>query len=211
MGGSLHRHVVAYRGGVADPNNFVEDASVHMDALYGAALRMTHNSADAEDLIQETFLRAFRAYERFEAGTNLRAWLFRILTNTFINSYRAKQRRPQETDLGETEDLYLYKRVGSFDASMAGKSAEDELFELVTDERVTEALRDLPDHFRLPVILSDLQGLSYKEIAEVLDVPIGTVMSRLHRGRKALQKALWELAVEQRRVPVVSSTTNDES
>lgn len=183
----------------------MEDAAPFMDALYGAALRMTRNPADAEDLLQETFLRGFRAYDRFEAGTNLRAWLFRILTNTFINSYRAKQRRPVETELGETEDLYLYRKLGGLHADQVGKSAEDALLDLVTDERVTAAIRNLPERYRLPVVLSDIEGLSYKEIAEILEIPIGTVMSRLHRGRKALQQSLWELAEEQRRVPAAMS------
>jgi len=162
--------------------------------LYSSALRMTRNAADAEDLVQETYLRAYRGYDNFTEGTNLRAWLFRILTNTYINRYRAKQRRPQETELADAEDLYLYKRISGLD--VASRSAEDTLFELFTDDEVKAALEDLPEAFRLPVLLADVEGFSYKEIAEMLEVPVGTVMSRLHRGRKAMQKALIDFATE---------------
>jgi RNA polymerase sigma-70 factor (ECF subfamily) len=181
---------------VADQARFAEDAMPYMDALYTAAMRMTHNAADAEDLVQETFLRGYRGYPRFEEGTNLRAWLYRILTNTFINSYRSKQRRPQESDLGEVEDLYLYRRLGGLEASERGRSAEDELMDLVTDEEVKRALDELPDQFRVAVLLADVEGFSYKEIAEILDIPVGTVMSRLHRGRKGLQLLLGEFAAQ---------------
>jgi RNA polymerase sigma-70 factor, ECF subfamily len=162
--------------------------------LYSAAMRMTRNNADAEDLVQETYLRAYRSFATFEEGTNLRAWLFRILTNTFINSYRAKQRRPQETDLAETEDLYLYKNVRTIDPG--SRSAEDTMFDLFTDDEVKAALESLPDNFRMPVLLADVEGFSYKEISDILEIPIGTVMSRLHRGRKAMQKELVEFAKE---------------
>jgi RNA polymerase sigma-70 factor (ECF subfamily) len=165
-----------------------------MDALYTAAMRLTHNAADAEDLVQETYLKAYRAYESFEEGTNLRAWLYRILTNTFINSYRSKKRRPEESDLEEVEDLYLYRRLGGLEAAAAGRSAEDELLDWFTDAEVKEAVEALPEQFRMAVLLSDVEGFSYKEIAEILDIPIGTVMSRLHRGRKALQRQLYEFA-----------------
>lgn len=164
--------------------------------LYSAALRMTRNQADAEDLVQEAYLRGFRSFHTFEAGTNLRAWLFRILTNAYINKYRAKQRRPQETDLGEIEELYLYRRLGSMEAAAASMSAEEEFLDLFTDTEVKQALEDLPENFRLPVLLADVEGFAYKEIAEMLGIPIGTVMSRLHRGRKAMQRALYEYAVE---------------
>jgi RNA polymerase sigma-70 factor (ECF subfamily) len=147
---------------------------------------MTRNAADAEDLVQETYLKAYRGFSSFEEGTNLRAWLFRILTNTYINAYRAKQRRPDETDLEDVEDLYLYRRLGALEAALASRSAEDELMELFTDDEVKEALESLPEAFRLAVLLADVEGFSYKEIAEMLDIPIGTVMSRLHRGRKAM-------------------------
>ena len=179
---------------MADRTDFAEQAMQFAPQLYSSALRMTRNAADAEDLIQETYLRAYRGYNNFEEGTNLRAWLFRILTNTYINSYRARQRRPQESELGDVEDLYLYKRISGVD--VASRSAEDTLFDLFTDDEVKKALEDLPESFRLPVLLADVQGFSYKEIAEMLDVPIGTVMSRLHRGRKAMQKALIDFASE---------------
>jgi RNA polymerase sigma-70 factor (ECF subfamily) len=179
---------------VADRALFAEQAMQYAPQLYSAALRMTRNQADAEDLLQETYLRAYRGYEGFAEGTNLRAWLFRILTNTYINLYRARQRRPVETDLADVEDLYLYRRLGSLDAMLASRSAEDQLFDLFTDEEVKQALEDLPENFRLPVLLADVEGFSYKEIAEILDIPIGTVMSRLHRGRKAMQRALYDFA-----------------
>ncbi len=167
-----------------------------MPSLYAAALRMTRNPADAEDLVQETYLRAYRGFGGFEEGTNLKAWLYRILTNTYINSYRAKKRRPDESELDEVEDLYLYRRIGGLEAAMAGRSAEDELLERFTDAEVKEALESLPENFRMAVLLADVEGFAYKEIAEILDIPIGTVMSRLHRGRKGLQKRLYEFAVE---------------
>ncbi len=162
--------------------------------LYTAALRMTRNPADAEDLVQETFLKAYRAYHTFEAGTNLKAWLYRILTNTYINKYRKESRRPSEVDLGELEDMYLYRRIGSEHSAGSARSAEDAVLEGLVEADVKKAVESLPEAFRLPVLLADLEGFSYKEIAEILDIPIGTVMSRLHRGRKALQKALWEFA-----------------
>lgn len=176
---------------MADHAAFAAEAMQYAPQLYSAAMRMTHNSADAEDLVQETYLRGYRGYGSFEEGTNLRAWLFRILTNTFINTYRAKQRRPIETDLADVEDLYMYKRLPVLAAS---RSAEDQLFDLFTDDEVKDALEALPENFRLPVLLADVEDFSYKEIAEILDIPIGTVMSRLHRGRKAMQKRLFDYA-----------------
>src|SRR5438105_15572772 len=181
---------------MADQATFADDAMPLMSSLYSGALRMTRNPADAEDLLQETYLRAYRGFGGFEAGTNLKAWLYRILTNTFINSYRAKKRRPDESDLEEVEDLYLYRRLGGLEAAAAGRSAEDELLDIYTDDEVKQAIEALPEQFRMAVLLADVEGFSYKEIAEILDVPIGTVMSRLHRGRKQLQKALWEFAGE---------------
>jgi RNA polymerase sigma-70 factor (ECF subfamily) len=179
---------------VADRATFAEQAMQYAPQLYSAALRMTRNQADAEDLVQETYLRAYRGFAGFTEGTNLRAWLFRILTNTYINSYRARQRRPVESDLADVENLYLYRRLGTLDAVLANRSAEEELMDLLTDEEVKQALEDLPENFRLPVLLADVEGFAYKEIAEMLDIPIGTVMSRLHRGRKAMQKTLFEYA-----------------
>jgi RNA polymerase sigma-70 factor, ECF subfamily len=180
--------------GMADRATFTKEAMQHAGQLYSAAMRMTRNRSDAEDLVQETYLRAYRGFHGFEEGTNLRAWLFRILTNTYINTYRSKQRRVQETELNDVEDLYLYRRIAH--ADQASRSAEDTLFDLFTDDDVKAALENLPENFRLPVLLADVEEFSYKEIAEMLDIPIGTVMSRLHRGRKAMQKALADYATE---------------
>lgn len=164
--------------------------------LLSTALRMTRNRADAEDLVQETFMKAWRAYDSYEEGTNLRAWLFRIMTNSFINRYNAAKRRPMEQELDEVEEMYLYRRLGTIDQSRINPSAEDQMMEMFTDDEVKSALEDLPETFRLPVLLSDVDGFSYKEISDILEVPIGTVMSRLHRGRKAMQKRLYDFAKE---------------
>ena len=180
---------------MADQAKFAEEATPFMDSLYAAAMRMTRNPADAEDLVQETYLKAYRGFGGFEEGTNLKAWLYRILTNTFINTYRSKKRRPAESDLDDVEDLYLYRRLGGLEAAAAGRSAEDELLDIYTDDEVKQALEELPEQFRMAVMLADVEGFSYKEIADILEIPIGTVMSRLHRGRKGLQKKLWEYAV----------------
>jgi RNA polymerase sigma-70 factor (ECF subfamily) len=181
---------------MADRADFQAQAMQYAPQLYSAALRMTRNTADAEDLVQETFLKAYRSFGTFQEGSNLRAWLYRILTNTYINMYRARQRRPMETDLADVEDMYMYRRLGSIEAAMASRSAEDQLFDVFTDDEVKQALEDLPENFRLPVLLADVEDFSYKEIAEMLDIPIGTVMSRLHRGRKAMQRALMDFARE---------------
>ena len=185
---------------MADQASFAQQAMEHMPSLYAAAMRMTRNKADAEDLVQETYLKAYRAYGGFQEGTNLRAWLYRILTNTFINIYRAKKRRPDESDLDDVEDLYLYRRLGALEASQAGRSAEDEVLDTFTDGEVKAALEALPDQFRMAVLLADVEGFQYKEIADILDIPIGTVMSRLHRGRRALQKSLFEFGRQRRLV-----------
>jgi RNA polymerase sigma-70 factor, ECF subfamily len=186
---------------MADQATFAEQAMPFMDGLYSAALRMTRNPSDAEDLVQETYLKAYRAFHTFQEGTNLKAWLYRILTNTYINQYRAKKRRPDETDLEEVEDLYLYRRLGGLEGATAGRSAEDELLEHLTSEEVKEAIESLPEQFRMAVLLADVEGFAYKEIAEILDIPIGTVMSRLHRGRKAMQKQLYEYGQRHGLVP----------
>lgn len=180
---------------MADQATFTEQAMPFMDGLFGAAMRMTRNRADAEDLVQDAYLRAYRGFGGFTEGTNLKAWLYRILTNTFINSYRAKQRRPAQSDLDDVEDLYMYRRLGGLEAARVGRSAEDELMDLFPEAEVKQAIEDLPENFRMAVLLADVEGFSYKEIAEILDIPIGTVMSRLHRGRKALQKELYDYAV----------------
>ncbi len=177
---------------MADQATFAEQAMPFMDQLYSHALRMTRNAADAEDLVQETYLKGYRGFGGFTEGTNLRAWLFRILTNSYINSYRKKQRRPHESDLGDVEDLYMYRRLGGSETAVLSRSAEDELLEHITDSEVKDAIEALPEQYRDAVLLADVEGFAYKEIAEILDVPIGTVMSRLHRGRKRLQEQLYE-------------------
>jgi len=194
---------------VADQADFQGEAMVYMDALFSAAMRMTRNPADAEDLVQETYLKAYRAFPGFEEGTNLRAWLYRILTNTYINLYRAKQRRPEVTDVEDVEDLYLFHRLSATSAAAGSRSAEEEVLASITDVEVKEALDSLPEAFRLAVYLADVEGFSYAEIAEITDVPIGTVMSRLHRGRKALQKALLPYA-EARGMSSASSGAREE-
>jgi RNA polymerase sigma-70 factor (ECF subfamily) len=185
---------------VADQATFADQAMPLMDALYSAALRLTRNPSDAEDLVQETYLKAYRGFGGFQEGTNLRAWLYRILTNTFINTYRSKKRRPDETELDDVEDLYLYRKLGGLEAATVGRSAEDELMDWFTDAEVKDAVEALPEQFRMAVLLADVEGFSYKEIAEILDIPIGTVMSRLHRGRKALQRRLYTFAEARRLV-----------
>lgn len=166
---------------------------VFMDGLYSAAMRMTRNPSDAEDLVQETYLKAYRSFGSFEEGTNLRAWLYRILTNTYISGYRARQRRPEEEDVEDVEDLFLLRRIPSADEQL-GRSAEDEVLSSITDDDVKDALEGLPEAFRIAVLLADVEGFSYAEIAEITDSPMGTVMSRIHRGRRALEKALLPFA-----------------
>ena len=176
--------------------DFTHDAMQHAPQLFSTAMRMTRNRSDAEDLVQETFIKAWRSFATYQQGTNLRAWLFRIMTNTYINKYNAKQRKPTETELDDVEELFLYKRLGAVDQSQLSQSAEDQMLSLFTDDEVKKALEELPDQFRIPVLMSDVEGFSYKEIAEILEIPLGTVMSRLHRGRKAMQKMLYEYAKE---------------
>jgi RNA polymerase sigma-70 factor (ECF subfamily) len=186
---------------MADQANFADDAMQYTKQLYAAAMRMTRNPADAEDLVQETFLKAYRAYDSFTAGTNLKAWLYRILTNTYINKYRKASRRPDEVDLGNVEDLYLYRRIGSEESVEAARTTEDRVLDGLVESDIKKAVEALPENFRIPVLLADLEGLSYQEIADILEIPIGTVMSRLHRGRKAMQKALWEFASKRGLLP----------
>jgi RNA polymerase sigma-70 factor, ECF subfamily len=186
---------------VADRSDFEAQATPFMDALYAAAMRLTRNPSDAEDLVQETYLKAYRGFGGFEEGTNLRAWLYRILTNTFINNYRSKKRRPDETEFDEVEDLYLYRRLGGLEAANVGRSAEDELLDWFSEAEVKDALEALPEQFRMAVLLADVEGFSYKEIADMLEIPIGTVMSRLHRGRKFMQRELYDFAKARRLLP----------
>ena len=175
-------------------DQFTSDAMQYAPQLFSTALRMTRNRLDAEDLVQETYIKGWRSFHTFQEGTNLRAWLFRIMTNTYINKYNAQKRKGTEVELDDVEELFLYKRLGSIDQSQLSSSAEDQMLDLFTDDEVKNALESLPEDFRIPVLLSDVDGFSYKEIAEMLEIPIGTVMSRLHRGRKAMQKMLYEYA-----------------
>ena len=193
-----HRYRARY---MADQANFEQDAMQFSRQLYSAAMRMTRNPSDAEDLVQETYLKAYRAYHTFTEGTNLKAWLYRILTNTYINKYRKDTRRPLQVDLGTVEDLYLYRRIGSDESAEVSRTTEDRVLDGLVESDIKEAVEELPETFRMPVLLADLEGFSYKEIAEILDIPIGTVMSRLHRGRKAMQKRLWEFAKDRGLVP----------
>ncbi len=175
---------------MADRAHFADQAMQYMSSLYSAALRMTRNPSDAEDLVQETYLKAYRAFGTFQEGTNLKSWLYKILTNTFINTYRAKRRRPSETELDDVEDLYLYRRLGGTKRPRWG--AAPRTWSLTSSPKLRSRPRSSPSPrpFRLAVLLADVEGFSYKEIAEILEVPIGTVMSRLHRGRRALAKGV---------------------
>jgi RNA polymerase sigma-70 factor (ECF subfamily) len=187
-----------------DKRRFQEEALPFLDSLYAGALRMTRNPADAEDLVQETMLRAYRSFDRFEPGTNLKAWLFRILTNAYINVYRKRQREPQKVSQDEVEDFDLYQELKDHDPQFSA-TPETIVLDALVDSDITDAIDDLPEQFRLAVVLSDVEGFSYAEMAEIMDVPMGTVMSRLHRGRKALQKRLWDLAKDRGIIQAASS------
>jgi RNA polymerase sigma-70 factor (ECF subfamily) len=178
---------------------FERDALPYLDQLYGGALRMTRNPADAEDVVQETFVKAFAKFHTFTEGTNLKAWLFRILTNTYINLYRKRQREPRQSSADELDDWQIAQTQAYVTGEL--KSAEAEALERITDDAVIDALAQVPEDFRLAVYLADVEGFSYKEIAEIMDTPVGTVMSRLHRGRKILRDLLSGYAVEQGYLP----------
>ncbi len=171
---------------------FEEEALKHLDALYRTALRMTRNPSDAEDLVQDALVRGYRFYDRFEPGTNFRAWLFKILTNTYINSYRRKQGRPQESSLEDTEEFFLYNQLSNDGERVT--DVEDTVLDRLGADSIQRAIDQLPPQFRTTVQLSDVEGLSYAEIAEATGVAKGTVMSRLFRGRRQLQRALWDQA-----------------
>ncbi|QHC01661.1 sigma-70 family RNA polymerase sigma factor [Epidermidibacterium keratini] len=181
---------------------FERDAMPLLDQLYAGALRMTHNAADAEDLVQDTYAKAFSSFHQFKPGTNLRAWMYRILTNNFINNYRKAQRRPQESSSEGIEDWQLY--AAEQHTSTGLRSAEMEALDSLPDDDIKRALSDLPEDFRLAVYLADVEGFAYKEIAEMMNTPIGTVMSRLHRGRKALQVSLADYARDRGILPADS-------
>lgn len=188
---------------------FEADALGYVDQLYGAAMRMTRNPADAEDLVQETYTKAFAAFRSFKQGTNLRAWLFRILRNTYINSYRKAQREPYSTSADELSDTQLL----DVESRLPGgsRSAEADALERIGDPEVLEAVHALPEDFRTAVYLADVEGFSYKEIAEIMETPVGTVMSRVHRGRKTLRSLLTEYAQERGLISSASSTEGGDS
>ena len=176
-------------------NRFTEEAMPLLDQLYGGALRMTRNPQDAVDLVQETYLKAYKAFDRFTPGTNLKAWLYRIMTNTYINTYRKKQRRPLVTSADDVTDNQLY--TSSSHDSTGLESAEVEALKQMPNSRISEALNSLNEDYRMVVYYADVEGLAYKEIADVMDIPLGTVMSRLHRGRKQLREMLKDVAHDQ--------------
>jgi RNA polymerase sigma-70 factor (ECF subfamily) len=171
---------------------FEREAMPLLDQLYSAALRTTRNATDAEDLVQETYAKAYAAFHQYRPGTNLKAWMYRILTNTYINTYRKKQRQPLEADSGEVEDYQLARAESHSSSGL--RSAEAEALDRLPDSDVKRALQQIPEDFRLAVYFADVEGYSYKEIAEIMETPIGTVMSRLHRGRRQLRDLLADYA-----------------
>jgi RNA polymerase sigma-70 factor, ECF subfamily len=175
---------------------FEQQALPFIDQLYAAGMRMTRNPADAQDLVQETYVKAFSAFRQFQQGTNLKAWLYRILTNTFINNYRKKQRDPYKNTIDDLEDWQLGEAVSTTSASRVSRSAEAEAIDHLPDSTVKDALQSIPEDFRLAVYLADVEGFSYQEIADIMKTPVGTVMSRLHRGRRLLRDRLTGYAQE---------------
>jgi len=174
--------------------DFEEVAMPFVDSLYNTAYRMTRNAEDAEDLVQETYLKAYRYYDKFEEGTNFKAWLFKIMKNTFINNYRRRQQAPPQSDFADIEESF--ESLVASEATEQIKSPEEEFLENVLDEDVQRALDALPTDYRMVVLLADLEGFSYKEIAEILEIPVGTVMSRLYRGRRLMESTMLTYARE---------------
>ena len=190
--------------------DFEAGVLAQLDSLYRTALRMTNNQQEAEDLVQETMLKAFRFADTYQLGTNLRAWLFRILNTSAINRYRKQATHPQTTPLPEGEEFYLYNRIRDFNGQELSAGAEEEVLSKYLDEDVYKALNDLPPNFRMAVVLADIEGMSYKEIAEALQIPIGTVMSRISRARRQLQKSLWQYAQDKGYFTASTSTPRDD-
>jgi len=170
---------------------FEQQMLPHLDSLYRTAYSMTKNAGDAEDLVQDTYLRAYQFFDQFQGGTNARAWLFRILTNLYINTYRRRTREPERVSYDELEDFFLYNRLNDANTTHTGDSPEARVVQQVQVEAIREAIERLPDEYREAVILADLNEFSYQEISDILQIPIGTVRSRLSRGRRLVQKALW--------------------